>query len=39
MSRGNVIERDAGGKNEAFSMDRPVSIAPMMDYTDDRNFS
>ena len=34
-----MVERDTGIEKHAFSMDRRVSVAPMMDYTDDRNFS
>ena len=35
----NTIERDIGGEKLGFSMNRRVSVAPMMDYTDARNFS
>ena len=35
---GNMIQRDTVGENLGFSMDRRVSVAPMMDYTDARTF-
>ena len=31
---GNMIERDTGGEKLGFSMDRRVSVAPMMDWSD-----
>jgi hypothetical protein len=34
---GNMIERDIGGEKLGFSVDRRVSVAPMMDWSDDRN--
>jgi hypothetical protein len=31
---GNMIESDTAGKKPSISMDRRVSVAPMMDWTD-----
>ena len=36
---GNMIKRDTVGENLGFSMDRRVSVAPMMDWSDDHEFS
>jgi hypothetical protein len=35
---GNMVERDTRIENRGFSMDRRVSVAPMMDWTESREF-
>jgi tRNA-dihydrouridine synthase len=34
----DMIERDAGSEKQGISMDRRVNVAPMMDWSDSRNF-
>jgi hypothetical protein len=34
---GNMVERNTRRENQVISMDRRVSVAPMMDWSDDRN--
>lgn len=34
----DMIERDAGSEKQGISMDRRFSVAPMMDWSDSRDF-